>query len=359
MRIEQYDTIESLEPGEWDRALGHRSSFSAAGLRLLERTFRPGGAPENDWTFRYYRVAGEAGRPKLLTFFTRALWKDDMLLPEEVSIDLERQRADDPYFMTSVVYGMGSLLTEGEHLYLDESLPAGERAALLEALVSRVLQDAMEHKARAVVLRDFADDDGVRDAQLARLGFEKSLAPESLALPVTWRDEGEYVAGLRSRHRREYRKHVVTHASDYSVDVVSACDPDRAAKIASLFHQLYLNVKERRLDLNTFPLPPEVFRGMAMDPAWEILVLRYRDEEAPCAMIGCCVGEEVYAPMVIGLDYRLVKPAGLYRQCLKQMIFRGQRLGKERVLLGMGGVTQKRQFGAMVDPRCMYARPLG
>ena len=62
-----------------------------------------------------------AGKPVLATFFTAALWKDDMLASAEVSELVEQRRAEDPYYLTSTTFAMGSLLTEGDHLYLDRN----------------------------------------------------------------------------------------------------------------------------------------------------------------------------------------------------------------------------------------------
>src|SRR5699024_5785246 len=88
-----------------------------------EDTFQNQVLPKDNWNFHYYIVRNEMEQPILATFFTDALWKDDMIEPAEVSWKIEELRATDkgPDYLTSKVFMMGSLLTEGNHLYIDES----------------------------------------------------------------------------------------------------------------------------------------------------------------------------------------------------------------------------------------------
>src|SRR5205085_5895032 len=129
----------------------------SSGLKALEEAFGADSAePEHRWTFNYWLVRDGAGRPVAATFFTTALWKDDMLSAPEVSVEVERMRADDPYYLTSTMVTMGSLLTEGNHLYLDRS--ADWRGALrLILAAARDEEDRVE--ASSVILRDLPEGD--------------------------------------------------------------------------------------------------------------------------------------------------------------------------------------------------------
>ena len=72
LSLDHHATIEALDGREWDALLGDRGSFTADGLRFLERAFRGGERPEDRWSFDYYVVRDGARRPVLATFFTTA-----------------------------------------------------------------------------------------------------------------------------------------------------------------------------------------------------------------------------------------------------------------------------------------------
>ena len=117
LRLQHETSIDALDPGEWDRMLGGRGAFDAAALRFLESAFGDDQKLENRWGFHYYVVRDAANEPVLATFFTVALWKDDMTSDSRVSQTVEAKRLEDPYFLTSPRHRHG--LT-----------PDGRRAAL-------------------------------------------------------------------------------------------------------------------------------------------------------------------------------------------------------------------------------------
>ena len=122
LTLEHHRSAAALDATEWDSLLGERGTFTVDGLQFLERAFAGGEErPEDEWNFHYYVVRDRAGKAVLATFFTAALWKDDMMASAEVSELVEQRRAEDPYYLTSMTFAMGSLLTEGDHLYLDRN----------------------------------------------------------------------------------------------------------------------------------------------------------------------------------------------------------------------------------------------
>ena len=136
LTLEHVRSADALKAEEWDALLGERGTFTVDGLRFLEHAFAGGERPEDEWDFHYYVVRNRAGKPVLATFFTAALWKDDMLAAAEVSELVEARRAEDPYYLTSMAFAMGSLLTEGDHLYLDRNADWKGALDLLLAAVS-------------------------------------------------------------------------------------------------------------------------------------------------------------------------------------------------------------------------------
>lgn len=178
LRLEHLRRADDLDAAEWDALLGDRGTFTVDGLRFLEQIFgRPGGRPEDVWQFHYYVVREASGRPVLATFFTAALWKDDMLASAEVSERVEQRRTEEPYYLTSLHFAMGSLLTEGDHLYLDRT--ANWRGAL-DLLLAAVSEHASAAGGGTIVLRDLDAADLELAAAIHAAGYVRTSLPVSL-----------------------------------------------------------------------------------------------------------------------------------------------------------------------------------
>jgi 7-keto-8-aminopelargonate synthetase-like enzyme/predicted N-acyltransferase len=359
LRLQHEESIAAFEEEEWDRCLGTRGSFDAEGMRFLESAFRGNTLPEDNWKIHHYVVRDERDEPVLSTFFSEALWKEDMLSSEAVSRLVEDRRRESPYFLTSRVLSMGCLLSEGNHLYLDRTRNWPEAMSILLDAVSR---HAEASETKTVILRDLPADDPGMDHFLARRGFTKMPLPDSMVLDLTWRTEEEFLQQLSAKSRRHQRHEVLPWVAAYEVEVLTAGGRMPSSQEFAHFQRLYRNVKDRSLALNTFDLPSTLFPKMLESNAWELVLLRLRPEfggapDGPAVAVGACfVGAEQYVPMVLGLDYRYVRSHGLYRQCLLQAVRRAQHHGLRRVLFGMGAELEKRRFGATPRQNCLYVQ---
>jgi 7-keto-8-aminopelargonate synthetase-like enzyme len=355
LALEHHRSIAALDPAEWDALLGDRGSFTADGLRLLERAFSREGRPQDRWEFHYYVVRDAHAKPVLATFFTAALAKDDMLSLAAVSARVEEHRAEDPYYLTSRTFAMGSMLTEGDHLYLDRS--ADWRGAL-ELLLDAVGEHAERAGAGTLVLRDLAADDAPLADTLRDHGYVKLAMPESLVVDRVAPDDASWLAGLSARSRAHQRREVLPWDDAFEVEVL-----DRGSRMpsdAELEHlySLYQNVHERGLAINTFDLPRTLFGDMLAHDCWELIVLRLPGQPAcpPVAFGAHFIGPSHYAPMIVGLDYQYVRSHHSYRQALRQALLRARVHGSQRILLGIGASLEKRRFGATAQARCAYVQ---
>jgi 7-keto-8-aminopelargonate synthetase-like enzyme len=359
LRLERQTTIDALDRAEWDRLLGDRGSFSAAGLRFLERAFTGGERPEDAWSFRYYVVRDESGTPVLATFFSQALWKDDMIAPAGVSRRVEERRASDPYYLTSQTLAMGSLLSEGEHLYLDRGR---DWHTALELLRDAVAADQEAGGAQNVILRDFPGCDPELELVLREQGFVRAPMLDSLVLDVDFDSDEQWLAGLSAKARLHQRREVLPWERATEVELLRAGGRRPNRRELDHLYELYRNVHSRGLDLNTFTLPPRIFEQMLESPCWELLLTYLRPEAGgprnglPVAFGAHFVGREHYSPLVIGLDYDYVRSHHVYRVALLKAIRRARQIGARRVYLGMGATLEKRRFGARVEPRCAYVQ---
>ena len=357
LALEHHTTIEALDPDEWDRLLGDRGTFTADGLRFLERAFS-GGRPEDEWGFHYYVIRDRADRPVLATWCTDALWKDDMLAPGAVSAIVEQRRCEDPYYLTSRTFAMGSLLTEGDHLYLDRS---GDWRGALDLLLAAVGDDAAQAGAATVMLRDIAAEDRELGAALHDRGFVRVAVPDSQVIAPVPADDATWLARLSSRARALQRREVLSREGLYDVEFLRrGTRTPSAAELAHL-HALYANVRARSLELNAFELPPTLLSEMLEHDCWELMLLRLSAAAGPAAgrtvAFGAhFVGPRHYAPLLVGLDYEFVLSHGTYRQALRQALLRGQSLGAETIMLGMGAALEKRRLGARPRSHVAYAQ---
>ncbi|MBW8764760.1 MAG: aminotransferase class I/II-fold pyridoxal phosphate-dependent enzyme, partial [Geodermatophilales bacterium] len=223
LRLEHHRSVADLDTAEWNRLLGDRGSFDADGLRMLEAVFGAAGTgaagqTEDAWDFHYLIVRDTDGTPVAATFFTTALWKDDMLSPVYVSREVERRRTEtaDSYFLTSPMVGMGSLLTEGDHLYLDRS--RDWRVALRLILqAARAEEDAVG--AAAVVLRDLPNDDELH-AFLLGEGLLRIPVWDTWSREVDFADDQEFLAQLTRKQRYHQRTNVLPWESVFRIEVL-------------------------------------------------------------------------------------------------------------------------------------------
>jgi 7-keto-8-aminopelargonate synthetase-like enzyme len=353
LTLEHHRSAASLNAVEWDGLLGERGTFTVEGLQFLERAFAGGERPEDEWSFHYYVVRNREGKAVLATFFTAALWKDDMMASAEVSELVEQRRAEDPYYLTSMTFAMGSLLTEGDHLYLDRN---ADWKGALDLLTGAVSEHAKAAGAGTIVLRDLYSADLELAEAVRERGYVKTSLPDSLVYEPVAGGDDEWLEGLSSKARVHQRKAVLPFDDAYEVEFLTSAG--RSVSDAELDHLygLYLAVQARGRDLNSFPLPRTFLREMLAHPSWELMTLRLRETGHVAAFGAHFLGARHYAPMIVGLDYAVVRTHGAYRQALRQAMLRARSLGAKRVLLGMGATFEKTRFGAHVQQRVAFAQ---
>lgn len=313
--------------------------------------------PENNWQFHYYVVRDAAGGPVAATFFTDAIWKDDMLSPAAVSARLELERQADPGRLTSRYFAMGALLTEGAHLYLDRT---SDWQGALRLLLQAARREQTACGATHLVLRDLPSEDAELGAFLLEQGFAQFSMPDSFALELADTDEATYLARLSHDQRKQLKRKVFPWNEAYDEEVLNHRSRKPTSEEFAHFHSLYLNVKARNLELNTFELPESVFAHMLESPCWEISLLYARPEiggvpGAPAvALSACFIGPEQYVPVVAGLDYRHVVPHGLYRQLQWRNVVRARAHGAKWIYNGFGAPIEKTRLGFQARSQHVY-----
>ena len=213
-------------PTRWTRPSGTtcwasaaRSPSTACATSSARSRSAAACGPRTSGTSTTTSSATPAGKPVLATLFTAALWKDDMMASAEVSELVEQRRAEDPYYLTSRTFAMGSLLTEGDHLYLDRN---EDWKGALDLLMAAVSEHAKAEGAATIVLRDLHSADLELAEAVKERGYVSTSLPDSLVYePVAGGDE-EWLAQLSSKARVHQRKAVLPFDDAYEVEFLRA-----------------------------------------------------------------------------------------------------------------------------------------
>lgn len=346
LKVHHYKSIEDIEVSEWDKIFENNGSFDWNGMQILEKVFSGNDTPENNWLFDYIIIKDESGKIVVATFITTALWKDDMFSPAIVSSAVEKIRADQAYYLTNLVTATGSLLTEGEHVFIDRSSAGWNKALLL--LVGKLHELQEVYKANAVIIRDFQTEDKELSAFFIDNDFVRIQMPDSNIIDeISFKTVESFYQSLSNRSRQHFREDVKKHLDKFEVEVVSQPSPEDLDQ----WYQLYLNVKSRSLELNTFLLPKSLFSQLGKNQNWEAIVLKLKPEYDRSGSLAVCViwcykTASAYIPMIIGVDYSFNSTYKIYRQALFQIVMRAATLNKQKIYLGFAAVVEKKKLGA-------------
>ena len=343
-----YESIYDIDKNEWNAIFKDKGTFDWNGMALLENSFRNNESKESNWEFDYVIIKEtKTGKPVVATFFTTALWKDDMLSPAEVSKSIEMRRAIDPYYFTSRVISAGSLLTEGEHLFIDRTSELWKDG--MQLLFDRINALQEKYNANSVVLRDFFKVDEEFESFLIDNGFFKTSMPDNnIVSNIGWNTSEEFYQTLSKNSKSHFRKHVGRHRDKYEVEIAQNPTEEEIDN----WYSLYENVKNNSLELNTFILPRKLFANIALNTSWETLVLKLTTGNGSgktVAVVFSHIGGENHIPMIIGLDYTYNEHYKVYRQALYQVMMRAGTLGKKKVFLGFSAPIEKKKVGAKLS----------
>ena len=353
------DSIQKVDKKEWNMMFAGKGVLDWDGQFFLEKVFSNNERKEHNWDFRYLIVRDRKGIPVVGTSLSHALWKDDLLAPASTSIKVEEQRRNiGPYFLTSPVLSTGSIFTEGDHVFIDESHP--ERLKALQLFLDTL--DRVDHSlfnSSMIVLRDFPSDNPFNSFFHDR-GFIKVNMPESSVFSnFEWETPEEFVSSLSKRSKRHFQKDIAPFEAKLAIRVQDKVPEKRLA----LFRGLYENVRQNNPGLNTFPFPEKVFQGMNEHPNWEFLELLLKKEslsndedEVVGVMFSYKNSGQTYVPAFIGMDYTHVKDFNVYRQLLYQTILRAKQLRVEKIDFGLTAAFEKRKLGATVIPKVCYVQ---
>jgi predicted N-acyltransferase len=348
-QVTHKQSIADIGESLWNSLMSKQLTMNWAGIRLLERTFSGNDALENNWNFHYLILKDKTGKPVAATFFTLAIVKDDMLSASGVSNQIEELRKKDNYYLCSKTLVMGSLLTEGNHLYIDRNRQ--DWKAALSTLLDHTWEIQEKTGANAVWLRDFhSDDDELTDYFMDQGFLKVNLPHTNIIFGLQTNPFPTFLESVTAKRRKYLKTGVFKHHDSFKTRIIE----DYTSEELERWYELYSQVKSASFELNSFAQPKKLFIEMLSDPNFEVMELSLTTEEETDKVVAITfshVYDKLYSGIMLGLDYDYLKSHDLYKQILYRTRKRAEDIGCEQIYLGFTASEVKQKFGAIGIPQ--------
>ncbi|MFT5778684.1 MAG: 7-keto-8-aminopelargonate synthetase-like enzyme/predicted N-acyltransferase [Crocinitomicaceae bacterium] len=345
------ESIAEIGKEKWNGLHADSSLLNWNFLNLLESVFKENIKKEDNWNFHYFQINDAMGSVVVSTVFTSVLVKEDMLSPKDVSNKLESEREDNPYFLSSNILMMGTLVTEGTQIYINRQSPEWQMAMRLLFRELERLKDNLN--INSIFLRDFVVDDNLFDFLREESYLKVELPDSHNVISFNWNDEASFISQFK-KHRKQYLKKIVMRNQDqFEVEIIQMPKSDQIKE----FYNLYKNVNNKSDEINTFDLPEKLFHALLENgQEWELIRLSLEvDSSNAVAMMLCHKSSKVYTPLFVGLDYTYLS-SNIYPAILWQTLKRANQLEVEMIPLGFTASQIKRKFGADSVPKFGFVK---
>ena len=354
LTIHKYDSINQIDQSEWDTHLGKRGMFDWNGLSLLERSFKHNELEANNWNFQYFIAKDKQDQVVLMTFYISAFYKEDIFSRASISIALEKEREINPNYLVSKGIFIGSLFTEGNHIYINRESEHWKTA--MRSLFDELYEFQEKEEASNIMFRDLESGDEELDKYMIENGFVRIDLPESCIVKnLDWNTEEDFVNSLTKESKKNFKR--------YIKKVEHLCNVEFKDKLTKdeMTHALKLHkaVNEKNMAINSFLFPDSVFQEMIDDPNWEFVVVtikpEYKETDKPIVVCFCHKNtHKVYSFMLTAIDYDLVYKYFAYRLSLWAMVKRAKELGCKQANFGISATVEKKRVGARPYARVGY-----
>ncbi len=351
IQIQEYTSINEIDKTIWNKYYYNKGNFDWDALLLTESAFKNNILEESNWKFHYIIIRDEHNEILSTAFFTSGLFKDDMLAPASVSHQIEKLRQNNPYYLCSKTLTMGSLFTEGEHLYINRNHHRAKEA--LKIMINWALKKQEALNANVLILRDFNKEDTFFNDAFHEESFFKVEMPSSNVLDIsTFSNIEVLLSKLSTKNKKNYKQEVLKYMSIFRVEICTSLN-NRELEEA---YSLYLNVSSQNQSLNIFPYPISLMQEINKNSSWEImqLFININGKNKLGAICFTHISEKAYAPTFLGIDYDLASNYKVYKQLIFQLTKRAIDLNKQVMYLGLSADTDKRKIGAVQIKKNAY-----
>lgn len=343
-----YTSIDEIDVQLWDNLFKDNGSYSHNGLRCIEEIFSNNEKVEENWGFHYLIIKDENNEVIVATFFTSGLYKDDLLALENISMQIEKQREQDPYYLCSKTLAMGSLFTEGNHLFINEKNPIVNEALSDFFVEVEKLKKATD--STVVILRDFQSDFKYIEF-FENEGFAKISMPNVNVIPIqNWNTNEEFLEQIPSKNnKRNIQRYVFKYEDQFDVTFKNTINTAEAEHYFDLFQ----NVKRDNHAVNYFKYPAKITKTLSKYEDWEFMDIKLKGGDEAICCVWSFRGDKHYSPLIMGLNYEYVESMNLYKQAIFQLVKRANYLNREKIFLGYSADYEKQKYGAITVP--LYA----
>ncbi len=349
--VEEYTTIHEIDPDVWDFALKDRGNITHSGMQSMEEIYSNNGKPEENWSFHYILIKDLKGNLVLATFFTGAIYKDDMLSREFVSTKIEETRKKSPYFLCSKTLAQGGLFAEADFTFLD--LNHKELNKAFPLLFNFVERTKNEIEATVVIFRDF-DKDHFLNKVLEKEGYAKINMPNTnIVNNPKWENYDQLLELIHSKKARySIRRYAIKSESLFDITIKKKITTDEAKKYYSLFRL----IKDKTYAFNFFPGPSKTSEVLSKYDDWEFIDIKLKGENETIGVAFIFIGDNHLCPIIIGMNYNYIESHYIYKQLVFQIIKRGNELDKSTVYCGFSADFEKQKYGAVSIPKFAYLK---
>lgn len=355
LTTQKESTITRIDKLLWNKLLANNGSFDWDGLRSIEEVYSNNIKPEENWDFHYFIIKDTNNNPVLATFFTVGIAKDDMLSLASLSEQIEEKRKHEPYYLTSKTITMGSMLTEGQHCYIDRGHPLWKEAVKL--LLEKVSEIQDKENINTILLRDFEKNDHEIKDLLIGEGFASINMPNCNNIEhMAWDTDEDLLKTVSYKNRKHIRAEVLNKEHYFDVEFKKTISQNES----DYFYKLYENVVSRNRGFNMFPYPKDTILKLSQFPNWEFMVLYLKSEfdtrphKKAVAAGWCYITPTHISPMIIGIDYFYNEQFKVYKQAIYQVLKKARSLGLNKAFLGLSADFEKKKYGAIQIEKVAY-----
>ncbi len=348
IRLNQYSTIDEMPVNEQEKLMSSTNLFSIEFLRMYENQGRRGKKKEDKWSLFYLSVLDNNGTVILTTVFTVMIGKEDMLSSKDVSKSIELLREKDKYYLSSKILLMGTPITEGTHLFFNESHPLKYQA--LKRLIQETDKICEQQEINMTLYRDFQDSEEVMHNFLKGESFLPIEMPNNHEIHFYGNSIEEFEQSLSKKKRKFLRDRIHSSSDGFNISIN---DNPNSIDI-NQFHLLYKNVVKRGIEINTFPLNNDTISKILGLNDFKLFELK-NETGLVVASILLHEAKESMTPIFIGLNYGYLS-SNIYPVILWEVIKYANKRGKKRVRLGYAASQSKRTLGATVKKIICYSK---
>lgn len=339
----KYETIMELDRNEWNALYRNRGNMDFDTLKMLEEVFAGQKKGLDTWNFHYFIVKDLSDKIVCAAFFTDVMTKDDMFSSGEVSAKVEEMRKEDPAYLMSRSVMLGSLITKGKALILDQDHESWKPA--LKGLLHQMQSVVDSVGATQLLMTEFVGEpDKELEAFFLNCGLTKVSLPSTNEVSgMNWNNQEEYISkAIKGRYRNDFRREILRQSDLFEVVYNKPLLPIEVDHC----YKLYLNVAQKSFELNVPVLPKSFFAEAFKNPQYDVIQLKLKGKREPVAFLLSHKDDDNYSALIVGLDYDFVVSHGTYKQILYRSVWRAWELGCSKLDLAYTADGIKKKVGA-------------